>query len=128
MGKVTTMLGLLLTHPSEFRTLLQFYLYHEQKRDITATQEHPASGWDRQTMRRCWEFLDKTSRSFSAVIKELEGDLARTVSVWQKLQLIRHRLPTLYSTLGGLPLVTADLHILPRFAWSGYHRRRHDPP
>jgi len=92
------MLGLLLTHPSEFRTLLQFYLYHEQKRDITATQEHPASGWDRQTMRRCWEFLDKTSRSFSAVIKELEGDLARTVSVWQKLQLIRHRLPTLYST------------------------------
>lgn len=31
-------------------------------------------------MRRCWDFLDMTSRSFSAVIKELEGDLARTVS------------------------------------------------
>ena len=31
-------------------------------------------------MQRCWSFLDKTSRSFAAVIKELEGDLARTVS------------------------------------------------
>ena len=81
MGKVSSMLGLLLTHPSEFRTLLQFYLYHEQKRDITAKVEHPASGWDRASMRRCWEFLDKTSRSFAAVIKELEGDLARTVCV-----------------------------------------------
>lgn len=30
-------------------------------------------------MRKCWDFLDLTSRSFSAVIKELEGDLARTV-------------------------------------------------
>ena len=70
---------LLLTHPLEFRTLLQFYVYYAQKRDIKALKEHPASGWDRASMRRCWEFLDLTSRSFSAVIKELEGDLARTV-------------------------------------------------
>ncbi|EEB99568.1 hypothetical protein MPER_00731, partial [Moniliophthora perniciosa FA553] len=55
-----------------------YWLYHEQKRDITAKQEHETSGWDRATMRRCWEFLDMTSRSFSAVIKELDGDLART--------------------------------------------------
>jgi len=73
-------LALLLTHPLEFRTLVQFYLYHEQKRDIKALQEHPTSGWDRPSMRRSWELLDMTSRSFSAVIKELEGDLARTVS------------------------------------------------
>jgi farnesyl-diphosphate farnesyltransferase len=73
-------LALLLFHPFEFRTLLQFYLYHEQKRDIQAQREHPTSGWDRQSMRRCWAFLDQTSRSFSAVIKELDGDLARTVS------------------------------------------------
>lgn len=71
---------LLLTHPLEFRTLLQFYLYHEQKRDIKALKEHPTSGWDRASMRKCWKFLDSTSRSFSAVIKEVEGDLARTVS------------------------------------------------
>jgi len=70
---------LLLTRPLEFRTLLQYKLYHEGKRDITATQEHATSGWDRETMRRCWKLLDDTSRSFSAVIKELDGDLARTV-------------------------------------------------
>ena len=83
MGKVSSMLGLLLTHPSEFRTLLQFYLYHEQKRDITAKVEHPASGWDRASMRRCWEFLDKTGRSFAAITRELEGDLAGTVRISQ---------------------------------------------
>lgn len=79
VGKITSMLGLLLTHPLEFRTLVQFYLFHAVKRDITAQQEHPTSGWDRQSMRRCWDFLDLTSRSFAAVIKELDGDLARTV-------------------------------------------------
>lgn len=30
-------------------------------------------------MKRCWELLDQTSRSFAAVIKELEGDLSRVV-------------------------------------------------
>lgn len=78
MGAAAYLL-LLLTHPMEFRTMLQFKLYHEFKRDITSIKEHPTSGYDRPTMRRCWEFLDMTSRSFSAVIKELEGDLARTV-------------------------------------------------
>ena len=70
---------LFFTRPLEFRSLLQFYIYHEQKRDIKAIKEHPTSGWDRDSMRKCWAFLDKTSRSFAAVIKELEGDLARTV-------------------------------------------------
>jgi farnesyl-diphosphate farnesyltransferase len=72
-------LVLAITHPFEFRTLVQFYLYHHQNRDITSEREHATSGYDRPTMRRCWEFLDLTSRSFSAVIKELDGDLARTV-------------------------------------------------
>jgi farnesyl-diphosphate farnesyltransferase len=76
---VLSVLALLVFHPIEFRTLIQFKLYHAQKRDIAALQEHPTSGWDRKSMRRCWEFLDMTSRSFSAVIKELDGDLARTV-------------------------------------------------
>jgi farnesyl-diphosphate farnesyltransferase len=73
-------IALLLTHPLECKTLLQFALYHESKRDIAALKEHPTSGWDRQSMKRCWQFLDMTSRSFSAVIKELDGDLARTVN------------------------------------------------
>ena len=78
---ISQYLLLLLTHPIEFRTLVQFNLYHEPKRDITSQKEHPSSGWDRHSMRECWRYLDLTSRSFSAVIKELEGDLARSVSV-----------------------------------------------
>ena len=35
---------------------------------------------DREDMRACWKHLDNTSRSFAAVIKELEGDLSRVVS------------------------------------------------
>jgi hypothetical protein len=74
-------LALALTHPNEFRILLQFWNYHESKRDITKKEEHPTSGWDRPTMRRCWELLDHSSRSFSGVIKQLDGDLARIVSL-----------------------------------------------
>ncbi|KAJ7509613.1 isoprenoid synthase domain-containing protein [Mycena galericulata] len=79
---ISTWLLLMVTHPLEFRTLLQYYIYHDQKRDITAPREHATSGWDRQNMRRCWELLDMTSRSFSSVIKEVEGDLARVVCVF----------------------------------------------
>ena len=74
------MITLALTHPMEFRTLVQFWMYHEQKRDISAQQEHATSGWDRESMRQCWAFLDDAGRSFAAVIKQLDGDLARTVS------------------------------------------------
>ncbi|KAJ7035080.1 squalene synthase [Mycena alexandri] len=76
-----TYLLLLLTHPMEFRTLVQYSIYHD-KRDITAPSEHPSTGWDRASMRRCWELLDLTSRSFSSVIKGLEGDLARVVCLF----------------------------------------------
>ena len=97
MGAVNWIV-LLLTHPLEFRTLLQFYLYHEQKRDIKAIQEHPTSGWDRDSMKRCWHFLDLTSRSFAAVIKELEGDLARTIALF-------------YLVLRGLDTIEDDMTI-----------------
>ena len=77
---VADLVTLAVTHPTEFRTLCQFWLYHEQKRDITSAEEFESSGYNRQSMKRCWYFLDMTSRSFSSVIKELEGDLARVVS------------------------------------------------
>ena len=80
MSSSGSLLKLLLTNPSDFRTLLQFKLFYESKRDLTAIHEHSTSGWDRRSMRRCWDFLDMTSRSFAAVIKELDGDLARVVS------------------------------------------------
>ncbi|KAK2467157.1 hypothetical protein APHAL10511_000706 [Amanita phalloides] len=89
---------LLLTHPLEFRNLVQFYIYHEQKRDIKAIKEHPTSGWDRESMRRCWDLLDKTSRSFAAVIKELDGDLARTICLF-------------YLVLRGLDTIEDDMTI-----------------
>ncbi|EIN12766.1 farnesyl-diphosphate farnesyltransferase [Punctularia strigosozonata HHB-11173 SS5] len=92
------MLTMLVLHPVEFRTLIQYKLYHEKKRDITAQQEHPTSGWDRKSMRRCWEFLDMTSRSFSAVIKELDGDLARTIALF-------------YLVLRGLDTIEDDMTI-----------------
>ncbi|RDX50916.1 squalene synthase [Lentinus brumalis] len=77
-----SMLTLLLTHPLEFRTLLQYKIWHEPKRDITNPSEHATSGWDRPSMQRCWYFLDMTSRSFAGVVKELEGDLARLVCLF----------------------------------------------
>jgi farnesyl-diphosphate farnesyltransferase len=83
-------------HPLEFRTLLNYKLWHDPARDITAKQEHETSGWDRDTMRRCWEFLDLTSRSFSPVIKELDGDLARTICMF-------------YLTLRGLDTIEDDM-------------------
>ena len=70
---------LALVHPLEFRALIQYSLWFEPKRDLSATKELASSGWDRESMQTCWSFLDQTSRSFSAVIKELEGDLARVV-------------------------------------------------
>ncbi|KAI0364708.1 squalene synthase [Pilatotrama ljubarskyi] len=93
---VASMLTLLLTHPVEFRTLLQYKLWHEPKRDITSPSEHATSGWDRPTMRRCWAFLDETSRSFSGVIKELEGDLARLICLF-------------YLVLRGLDTIEDDM-------------------
>ncbi|KAG7451477.1 farnesyl-diphosphate farnesyltransferase [Guyanagaster necrorhizus] len=95
---IATWLALLLTHPTEFRTLLQFKLYHEHKRDITHVKEHATSGWDRENMRKCWHFLDQTSRSFSAVIKELDGDLARTICMF-------------YLVLRGLDTIEDDMTI-----------------
>lgn len=79
MGKLQ-MIKLLLTHPQEFRALASYYMFHEAKRDITNPKEYKTTGYDRDSMKKCWSFLDKTSRSFSAVIKELDSDLARVVS------------------------------------------------
>ncbi|KDQ62002.1 hypothetical protein JAAARDRAFT_31480 [Jaapia argillacea MUCL 33604] len=93
-----SMLTLLVTHPLEFRTLVQFYLYHDKKRDITSPSEHKTSGYDRKSMQRCWDFLDMTSRSFSAVIKELDGDLARVICLF-------------YLVLRGLDTIEDDMTI-----------------
>lgn len=65
---------------TELRSVVNYKIWRDATRDITKPEEFATSHYDRPTMRKCWDFLDQTSRSFSMVIKELEGDLARTVS------------------------------------------------
>ncbi|KAJ7064049.1 isoprenoid synthase domain-containing protein [Mycena amicta] len=76
---LSTYLLILLTHPQEFGTLLRYKLYHAPSRDL---KKDPTSGWERQTMQTCWYFLEQAGRSYAAVIKELDGELARTVCLF----------------------------------------------
>lgn len=72
--------------------MINFAIWRDT-RDITDAVELPTTHYDRPTMRKCWDFLDLTSRSFARVIRELEGELARTVrlflitSLWHQLEL-----------------------------------------
>ncbi|KAF8321083.1 squalene synthase [Cantharellus anzutake] len=85
-------------HPDDVRTLVQYKLWYEPKRDITNPAEWEATGYNRKDMKRCWEFLDMTSRSFASVIKELDGDLARATALF-------------YLALRGLDTVEDDMTI-----------------
>ncbi|TXT08677.1 hypothetical protein VHUM_02805 [Vanrija humicola] len=58
------------------------YKVWRDHRDITDPKEFEVTGYDRETMKRSWDFLDQTSRSFAMVIKELEGELARVVALF----------------------------------------------
>ncbi len=68
------------SRPGEFRALMHYKIWRDPLNDI---QHNPKeSGWDRQRMRDCWKFLDLTSRSFAAVIKELKGELSRVICIY----------------------------------------------
>ncbi|BEJ18102.1 hypothetical protein CspHIS471_0703790 [Cutaneotrichosporon sp. HIS471] len=69
------------THPGELRSMIGYKIWRDT-RDITDPKEFADTGYDRESMKRCWDFLDQTSRSFSMVIKELEGELARVVCLF----------------------------------------------
>ncbi|KAJ9474535.1 Squalene synthase [Pseudozyma hubeiensis] len=69
-----------ITHPSELRAMIGYKVWRDPLNDIKANPE--ASGWDRERMRDCWGFLDLTSRSFAAVIKELKGELSRVICLF----------------------------------------------
>ncbi|CDU22279.1 Farnesyl-diphosphate farnesyltransferase [Sporisorium scitamineum] len=68
------------THPSELRAMIGYKLWRDPLNDIKANPD--ASGWNREQMRDCWGFLDLTSRSFAAVIKELKGELSRVICLF----------------------------------------------
>ncbi|WWC60475.1 farnesyl-diphosphate farnesyltransferase [Kwoniella dejecticola CBS 10117] len=65
----------------ELRAIINFAIWKDS-RDIKAESEWVTTYYDRPTMKKCWEYLDLTSRSFARVIGELEGDLARTVCIF----------------------------------------------
>ncbi|SPO30907.1 Squalene synthase [Ustilago trichophora] len=69
-----------ITHPSELRAMIGYKVWRDPLNDIKANPS--ASGWDRERMRDCWTFLDLTSRSFAAVIKELKGELSRVICLF----------------------------------------------
>ncbi|ORY28634.1 isoprenoid synthase domain-containing protein [Naematelia encephala] len=75
------LLVLLFTHPTEVRALINYGIWRDA-RDITKPEEFAVTGYDRPTMRQCWALLDATSRSFAAVVRELEDELARVVCIF----------------------------------------------
>ena len=71
----------LLRHPLDLSTFVQFYWHYHRKLRQTAWKEHSNSGWDRETMKKCWKFLKMTDKDLCAAAKVVDdGDLARTVS------------------------------------------------
>ena len=58
----------LLLHPSELRAVVQWKLFHDPLHERDHATETPS-------LKTCYDFLEKTSRSFSLVIQELEPEL-----------------------------------------------------
>ncbi|ODM24304.1 putative squalene synthase [Aspergillus cristatus] len=78
-------------HPSELRAIMQWKVWH-----IPVHQRDEKD--ETETQKTCFKFLDKTSRSFSAVIKELHPELLLPVCLF-------------YLILRGLDTVEDDTSI-----------------
>ncbi|KAF2436835.1 squalene synthetase [Tothia fuscella] len=90
MGKAAETLYYLF-HPSELRAIIQWKVWHNPVHERNEAKETPEE-------RKCFEFLDLTSRSFSAVIKELHPELLMPVCVF-------------YLILRGLDTIEDDMTI-----------------
>lgn len=77
---ITDIALLAVTRPGELRSIISYKVWRDPLNDIKANPTE--SGWDRENMRDCWTFLDLTSRSFAAVIKELKGELSRVICIF----------------------------------------------
>lgn len=93
MAKLLKYAALAVTHPDELRSVITWSVWRDPTQRIEELKE---SGYDRPEMKRCWELLDHSSRSFAAVIKELEGELCRVVCLF-------------YLVLRGLDTVEDDM-------------------
>ncbi|KIM24371.1 hypothetical protein M408DRAFT_233088 [Serendipita vermifera MAFF 305830] len=71
----------LIRHPMEYRTLAQYSVYHEPRRDITSPLELATTRYNEPTMRKCWDMLDATAGLYAVTVKGLDNDLARVVCV-----------------------------------------------
>ena len=58
----------LLTHPSELRAVIQWTVWHDPLHERDPATETP-------NLKKCYDFLELTSRSFSKVIQELQPEL-----------------------------------------------------
>ncbi|KAF2022241.1 farnesyl-diphosphate farnesyltransferase [Aaosphaeria arxii CBS 175.79] len=83
--------GYYLFHPQELRSIIQWKVWHNPVHERDETKES-------ETLQRCFHFLDLTSRSFSAVIKELHPDLLVPVALF-------------YLVLRGLDTIEDDMTI-----------------
>jgi len=80
-----------LVHPYELRSILQWKVYHDPVHTRDQANESPE-------MKECFRFLDLTSRSFSAVIKELNHELLYPMTLF-------------YLVLRGLDTIEDDMTI-----------------
>ncbi|KAG2010679.1 hypothetical protein GB937_007646 [Aspergillus fischeri] len=78
-------------HPSELRSILQWKIWHNPVHERDESNES-------DTAKTCFKFLDLTSRSFSAVIKELHPELLLPMCIF-------------YLTLRGLDTIEDDTSI-----------------
>ncbi|CAZ80084.1 unnamed protein product [Tuber melanosporum] len=81
----------LLAHPNQLRAIIQWKVWHNPLHQRKIENES-------LTLRRCFEFLDLTSRSFSAVIQELCPELCVSVTLF-------------YLILRGLDTIEDDMTI-----------------
>ncbi|EDU50381.1 ERG9 Phytoene squalene synthetase [Pyrenophora tritici-repentis] len=78
-------------HPSELRSIIQWKVWHNPVHERNEAKES-------ESLKRCFHFLNKTSRSFAAVILELHPDLLVPVTLF-------------YLVLRGLDTVEDDMTI-----------------
>ncbi|KAH0565375.1 Delta(24)-sterol C-methyltransferase [Trichoglossum hirsutum] len=78
-------------HPNQLRSIIQWKVWHSPVHERNAENES-------RELRRCFYFLDQTSRSFSAVIQELHPELLVPVALF-------------YLILRGLDTVEDDMTI-----------------
>ncbi|EDQ85378.1 uncharacterized protein MONBRDRAFT_38891 [Monosiga brevicollis MX1] len=83
-----------LVHPSEIFSLVNFQLLGGKERLFPPNDQTEETA----NMQRCYYWLDKTSRSFSAVIKALHPDIRRAVCIF-------------YLVLRGLDTVEDDMSL-----------------